>query len=101
MAVVHNAELIDIIADGGESAKSLQRPGMDRLLALVDGKKVQAVIVAKLDRLTRSVKDLCELLARFGAPRRCSDLSSRVLRQRFRCRPPGVEHHDGCLAVGT
>lgn len=65
MAVVHNAELLDIIVDGGESAKSLQRPGMERLLALVDGKKVQAVVVAKLDRLTRSVKDLCELLERF------------------------------------
>src|SRR5215471_2103591 len=65
MVVVHNAELIDIIVDGGESAKSLQRPGMERLLALVDGKKVQAVIIAKLDRLTRSVKDLCELLERF------------------------------------
>jgi DNA invertase Pin-like site-specific DNA recombinase len=38
---------------------------MERLLALVDAKKVQAVIVAKLDRLTRSVKDLCELLERF------------------------------------
>lgn len=65
MAVVHNAELIDIIVDGGESAKSLQRPGMERLLALVDGKKVHSVIFAKLDRLTRSVKDLCELLERF------------------------------------
>jgi len=65
MALVHNAELVDIIVDGGESAKSLQRPGMERLLALVDGKKVQAVIIAKLDRLTRSVKDLCELLERF------------------------------------
>jgi DNA invertase Pin-like site-specific DNA recombinase len=65
MAVVHGAELIDIIVDGGESAKSLQRPGMERLLTLVDGKKVQAVIVAKLDRLTRSVKDLCTLLDRF------------------------------------
>ena len=60
MAVVHNAELLDLIVDGGESAKSLQRPGMERLLALVDAKKVQAVIVAKLDRLTRSVKDLCD-----------------------------------------
>jgi len=65
MAVVHNAELVDIIVDGGESAKSLQRPGMEHLLALVDAKRVQAVIVAKLDRLTRSVKDLCELLERF------------------------------------
>jgi|SRR5215469_9285089 DNA invertase Pin-like site-specific DNA recombinase len=66
MAVVHNAELIDIIVDGGESAKSLQRPGMDRLLALVGAGKVKAVFVAKLDRLTRSVKDLCELLERFA-----------------------------------
>jgi DNA invertase Pin-like site-specific DNA recombinase len=38
---------------------------MTKLLALVDGGKVKAVIVAKLDRLTRSVKDLCELLERF------------------------------------
>ena len=65
MAVVHNAELLDIIVDGGESAKTLQRPGMERLLALVDAGKVQTVVVAKLDRLTRSVKDLCELLERF------------------------------------
>ena len=65
MAVVHNADLLDIIVDGGESAKSLQRPGMEQLLTLVDGKQVQAVIVAKLDRLTRSVKDLCTLLERF------------------------------------
>ena len=65
MAVVHNAELLDIIVDGGESAKSLQRPGIERLLALVDAKKVDSVIVAKLDRLTRSVKDLCTLLERF------------------------------------
>jgi len=65
MSVVHNAELVDIIVDGGESAKSLQRPGMEQLLALVDSRKVQAVIIAKLDRLTRSVKDLAELLERF------------------------------------
>lgn len=65
MAVVHSAELIDTIVDGGESAKSLQRPGMERLLAMVDRREIDAVIVAKLDRLTRSVKDLCTLLERF------------------------------------
>jgi site-specific DNA recombinase len=32
MAVVHNAELIDIIVDGAESAKSMNRPGMARCL---------------------------------------------------------------------
>jgi len=65
MAVVHNADLLDIIVDGGESAKSLNRPGMARLLAMVDAGEVQTVIIAKLDRLTRSVKDLCTLLERF------------------------------------
>jgi site-specific DNA recombinase len=65
MAVVHGADLLDLIVDGGQSAKSLQRPGIERLLALVDARKVDSVIIAKLDRLTRSVKDLCELLERF------------------------------------
>jgi site-specific DNA recombinase len=62
---VHSAELVDIIVEAGESAKSLHRPGMQRLLAIVDSGKVETIIVAKLDRLTRSVKDLCELLERF------------------------------------
>lgn len=66
MAVVQGSDLLDIIVDAGESAKSLQRPGMDRLLAMVDRREVQTVIIAKLDRLTRSVKDLGELLERFG-----------------------------------
>lgn len=65
MATVHDAELVDVIVDAGASAKSLDRPGMARLLALVDAGAVDLVIIAKLDRLTRSVKDLSELLERF------------------------------------
>jgi site-specific DNA recombinase len=65
MAVVQGAEVVEVIQDAGESAKSLERPGMARLLALVDAGTVQVVIVAKLDRLTRSVRHLGELLERF------------------------------------
>jgi DNA invertase Pin-like site-specific DNA recombinase len=65
MAVVQGAEIAELIVEGGESAKNLNRPGMERLLALVDQGKIQTVIIAKLDRLTRSVKDLAELLERF------------------------------------
>jgi len=65
MAVVKGVELVDLIIDAGESAKSLNRPGMTQLLALVDAGAVEVVIIAKLDRLTRSVKDLAELLERF------------------------------------
>ena len=66
MAVVQGAQLAELIIDAGESAKSLNRPGMARLLSLVDAGAVDAVIIAKLDRLTRSVKDLAELLERFN-----------------------------------
>ena len=65
MAIVQGVSLLEVIIDGGESAKSLNRPGLRRLLSLVNNGDVQAVIVAKLDRLTRSVKDLCGLLELF------------------------------------
>jgi site-specific DNA recombinase len=65
MATVQGAELLEVIVDGRESAKNLNRPGLQRLLTLVNGGKVNAVIIAKLDRLTRSVKDLCSLLELF------------------------------------
>ena len=65
MATVQDAELVDVVVDGGESAKSMNRPGLRRVLALVESGKVDTVIVAKLDRLTRSVKDLCALLELF------------------------------------
>ena len=65
MAVVQGVTLSELIVDAGESAKSLQRPGMARLLALVEAGDVEVVIIAKLDRLTRSVADLAELLKRF------------------------------------
>jgi DNA invertase Pin-like site-specific DNA recombinase len=65
MSVVQGAELIDVIIDAGESAKSLNRPGMARLMSVVDSGAVDTVIIAKLDRLTRSVADLAELLKRF------------------------------------
>jgi site-specific DNA recombinase len=64
MATVQGADL-EVVVDGGESAKSLNRPGLQRIMTLVNSGKVQAVIVAKLDRLTRSVKDLCGLLELF------------------------------------
>ena len=64
MAIVHSADLLEIITDT-ESAKDTNRTGLERLLKLVDSRSVDVVIIAKLDRLTRSVKDLGILLERF------------------------------------
>lgn len=66
MAVVQGVELVEVIEDAGASAATLDREGMQKLLALVDSGKVQTVIIAKLDRLTRSVKDLALLLERLN-----------------------------------
>ena len=65
MAVVHDVELLDVVVDAGESAKDLDRPGMARVLDLVQSRAVEMVIIAKLDRLTRSVRDLAVLLEQF------------------------------------
>jgi site-specific DNA recombinase len=51
-----------VIRDAGESAKSLQRPGMASLLAQIPAGSVARVVVAKLDRLTRNVRDLSDLI---------------------------------------
>ncbi len=63
MAVVRGVPVDEVIVDTA-SASSLDRPGLSRLLALVDARLVGTVIIAKLDRLTRSVADIGPLLTR-------------------------------------
>lgn len=50
--------LVDVISDAGFSAKTLNRPGMTEVINQIKNKSVDAVVILKLDRLTRSVKDL-------------------------------------------
>jgi site-specific DNA recombinase len=64
-AVATGRELTEIVSDAGLSAKSLERPGLAKVLAGVRTHEVSAVIVLKLDRLTRSVRDLADLLEMF------------------------------------
>src|SRR6516165_9028038 len=52
MAVVQGADLVEVIVDAGESAKSLKRPGMEKLLAMVDARAVD-VIRSKVDCVLR------------------------------------------------
>lgn len=61
-AVSRDLALIETIRDEGHSGKSLERPGLERLLKLVEGSDAEAVIVWKLDRLTRSTGDLLHLI---------------------------------------
>jgi len=49
--------LSDRYDDGGYSGGTMERPALSRLLAAVEAGKVDAVIVYKVDRLTRSLTD--------------------------------------------
>lgn len=64
MAEMRDVQLLEIIVDAGLSAKTLDRPGIQRVLAMIDAGSVDAIIVLKLDRLTRSVRDLGAIIDR-------------------------------------
>jgi len=53
-------DLIEIIQDAGISAKNLNRPGVSKVLELARKKKIDAVVVYKLDRMFRSTVDALE-----------------------------------------
>ena len=62
---VKDWNLTEIIKDEGISAKNLNRPGIEALINSVKANEIEAVIVCKIDRLTRSVADLNKLVELF------------------------------------
>lgn len=63
---VNDYEVVDIYIDDGYSAKDLNRPRLRNLLKDAERGLFDAVLVYKLDRFTRSVRDLYELLERLN-----------------------------------
>lgn len=61
-ALLHDLNLREIIRDEGESGKSLKRYGIEWMLDEIRSGMVDAVIVLKLDRLSRSTKDTLFLM---------------------------------------
>ncbi|MBM3228340.1 hypothetical protein FJZ20_00405 [Candidatus Pacearchaeota archaeon] len=57
-AQVLGYEIHAIYRDEGKSAKDLKRPEMARLLSDAEAKKFSAIFIYKLDRFSRSLKDL-------------------------------------------
>lgn len=59
-------QLVEWAEDAGYSAKSLDRPALQRALPMLEGKarRADVLMVAKLDRLSRSVHDAAGLLER-------------------------------------
>jgi len=53
--------------DGGYSGGSTERPALQRLLADIRDRRIDIVVVYKVDRLTRSLADFAKLVELFDA----------------------------------
>lgn len=53
----------DVVEDVGYSAKDLRRPGIQAALEALSGHQADALVVAKLDRLSRSMLDFTAVMA--------------------------------------
>lgn len=53
--------------DGGYSGGNMERPALLRLLEDIDKRRVQVVVVYKVDRLTRALADFAKIVERFDA----------------------------------
>ena len=56
-----------VYEDAGLSGGTLERPGLQRLLADIDAGLVDQIVVYKVDRLTRSLSDFAKLVDRLEA----------------------------------
>lgn len=61
-AALYDLTVVDTVVDAGESAKTLNRPGLQRALAMLRRGEADGLVIMKLDRLTRSVADWQELI---------------------------------------
>ena len=74
-ARLYDLDIVEVVIDAGVSAKTIARPGLERALGLLKSGKAEALLVVKLDRLTRSVADLGKLVERYFAPGKAALLS--------------------------
>ncbi len=77
-ASLYDIELIDIVVDAGVSAKSLKREGLQRVLTTLDNGGADAVLIFKLDRLTRSVKDWNVLIEKYFTHKALLSVSDQI-----------------------
>ena len=59
--------LPNLYDDGGYSGGSIERPALKKLLADIQSRAVDVVIVYKVDRLTRSLADFATIVEIFDA----------------------------------
>jgi site-specific DNA recombinase len=72
---LYELEVVGIFDDRGLSAKHLNRPGLREALAKLTSGEAEGLLICKLDRLTRSVRDLDQLITEYFADGRFALIS--------------------------
>ena len=75
---LYDLELVDVFIDDGYSGKTLDRPALQRLIKRLENGEAEGVVIAKLDRLTRSVADMGVLLERVFKDKELFSVSENV-----------------------
>ena len=65
-AALHDLGEVAVVSDPGWSGKDCERPGLQQLLAMIRAGDVSAVLIWRLDRLSRNLGDLILLADEFG-----------------------------------
>lgn len=89
-------DVYDCYIDDGYSAKNLDRPAVKRLLRDAENKRFGAVVVFKLDRISRKQKDILTLLEDVFEP---ADIGFKSVTQAFDTTTPFGKAALGMLAV--
>lgn len=93
---LHDIVNYEFYIDGGWSGSNIDRPEMKRMIEEITARKVGAVIVYKLDRLSRSQKDTIILLEEVFDPNDCNFIS---LNENFDTTTPYGKAMIGILSV--
>jgi DNA invertase Pin-like site-specific DNA recombinase len=57
-------QIVQVIEDAGYSAKDFKRPGVQEAMRALEASEANALVVAKLDRLSRSMLDFTAVMAK-------------------------------------
>lgn len=93
---LHDVKNYEFYIDGGYSGSNLKRPQMERMLADIRAGLVEAVVVYKLDRISRSQKDTIYLLEDVFMPNQTGFIS---LNENFDTTTPYGKAMIGILSV--
>ena len=77
-ADLYDIELVDVVIDAGVSAKSLKREGLQKVLTTLDNGGADAVLIFKLDRLTRDVSDWNTLIKDYFTDKALLSVSDQI-----------------------